>query len=260
LEKGELLTEAESCYDTGRSDVRVSYKVYKDYDFIDLTVNAYWNDPGKGLKLEIPLGEVGRFIGQTAFGTQTYTENLEECSQRFVGVEMGDKVLAIFKDGTYGCSIEDGKLYINLLNASVYCAHPVGELPIIDPDEFNRYIELGRHEFKLRLMVCDREQLEAEALKFTQQPYALNFYPHGEGKAHETAPVTISDENVTLSCFRKTDDETFMIRLFNNFSEGKTCTVTVFGEKLNLSFGKYEVKTLLLKNGKLTEHDSMLDL
>lgn len=260
IEKGALLTETESYYDTGRSDVRVSYKLYKDFDYIDLTVNAYWNDPGKGLKLEIPLAELGKFIGQTAFGTQTYTENLEECSQRFVAVEMGDKVLAVLKDGTYGCSVEDGKLYIDLLNGSVYCAHPIGMLPIIDPDIFNKYIELGRHEFKLRLMVCDREQLEAEALKFTQQPYALNFYPHGEGKAHETAPVVISDENVTLSCFRKTDDDTFMIRVFHNFVGEKTCQVSVFGETLDLSFGKYEVKTLLFKDGKLTEHDSMLDL
>ncbi|MBQ8408283.1 MAG: hypothetical protein IJY39_05405 [Clostridia bacterium] len=260
IENGELLTETESYYDTGRSDVRVSYKLYRDFDFIDLAVNAFWNDPGKGLKLEIPLAEIGKFIGQTAFGTQTYTENLEECSQRFVGVEMGDKVLAILKDGTYGCSIENGKLYINLLNGSVYCAHPVGELPIIDPEIYNKYIEPGRHEFRLRLMVCDREQLEKEAQKFVERPYALNFYPHGEGKIHETAPVTVSDDAVTLSCLRKTAENTFMVRLFNNTDGEKKCKVAVFGENIDLTFGKYEVKTLLHRNGKLFEHDSMLDL
>jgi alpha-mannosidase len=260
IERGDLLTTIESFYNTGKSDVRVAYTMYKDFDYIDVTVNVYWNDAGKGLKLEIPLAEVDKFIGQTSFGTQTYTQNLEECSQRFVGVEMGDKVLAILKDGTYGCSIEDGKLYINLLNGSVYCAHPVGELPIIDPDIFNKYIELGRHEFRLRLMVCDRERLESEAQKFVERPYALNFYPHGEGKIHETAPVTISDDTVTLSCFRKTAEDTFMVRLFNNTSYEKKCKVTVFGENLNLSFGKYEVKTLLYRNGKLVEHDSMLDI
>ncbi len=260
LEKGDILSEIESCYETEKSTVSVSYKLYKDFDYIDLTVNAYWNDHGKGLKLEIPVAEIGKFIGQTAFGTQTYTENLEECSQRFVGIEMGDKVLAIFKDGTYGCSVENGKLYINLLNGSVYCAHPVGELPIIDPDEFNRYIEPGRHEFKLRFAVCDREQLEYEAQKFTQPPYALNFYPHGEGKTHETAPVTVSDDTVTLSCFRKTAENTFMIRLFNNTADAKKCDVAVLGESISLDFGKYEVKTLLLRDGKLFENDSMLDL
>ena len=260
IENGDLITETESYYDTGRSDVRVSYKLYKDFDFIDLTVNAFWNDPGKGLKLEIPIAELGKFIGQTSFGTQTYTQNLEECSQRFVGVEMGDKVLTILKDGTYGCSIEEGKLYINLLNGSVYCAHPVGELPIIDPEEYNRYIEPGRHEFRLRLMVCDRAEMEKEAQKFVEQPYALNFYPHGEGKTHEISPVTVSDDSITLSCFRKTDADTFMARFFNNTADEKSCTVSVWGKSIELDFGKYEVKTLLLREGKLFEHDSMLVL
>ena len=260
LEKGDLLSEIESIYGTDHSTVSVSYKLYKDSDYVDLTVRAYWNDHGKGLKLEVPLAEVGKFIGQTAFGTQTYTENLEECSQRFVAVEMGDKLLTVMKNGTYGCSIENGRLYINLLNGSVYCAHPVGELPITDPDEFNRYIEPGRHEFKLRLAVCDRDELEREAQKFVEQPYALNFYPHGEGKTHEVAPVTLSDDTVTLSCFRKTHEDTFMVRLFNNSESARKCDVTVFGEKVSLDFGKYEVKTLLLRKGKLIEHDSMLDL
>ena len=260
FEKGDILTETESCYETEHSTVQVSYKLYKDFDYIDLTVNAYWNDPGCGLKLEIPVSEIGKFIGQTSFGTQTYTESLEECSQRFVGIETGDKVLAIFKNGTYGCSIEDGKLYINLLNGSVYCAHPVDVLPIIDPDEFNRYIDLGRHEFKLRLMVCDKEQLEYEAQKFVQPPYALNFYPHGEGKVHETAPITLSDDIITLSCFRKTAEDSFMIRLFNNTAGARNCDVTVFGKGISLVFGKYEVKTLLMKNGELYESDSMLDI
>ena len=173
---------------------------------------------------------------------------------------MGDKVLAILKDGTYGCSIENGKLYINLLNGSVYCAHPVNDLPIIDPEEFNNYIEPGRHEFKLRLMVCDREDLEKEAQRFVEKPYALNFYPHGEGKTHEIAPITISDDTITLSCFRKTNDDTFMVRLFNNTEKAKKCDLTVFGKSISLDFGKYEVKTLLLKNGELSESDSMLDI
>ena len=150
-ERGALLTTIESIYDTGKSDVRVAYTLYKDFDYIDVTVQVNWNDAGKGLKLEIPLKEIGRFIGQTSFGTQEYGQESEECSQRFVGVEKDGNVLAVFKDGTYGCSIENGKLYITLLNGSVYCAHPVDYLPIIDESRFNRYIDVGRHEYTFRL-------------------------------------------------------------------------------------------------------------
>ena len=238
----------------------MAYTLYKDFDYIDVTVNVYWNDAGKGLKLEIPVKELGRFIGQTSFGTQEYGQGTEECSQRFVGVEAGDKVLALFKDGSYGCSIENGNLYITLLNGSVYCAHPVDELPIIDEQRFNHYIDLGRHEFTFRLEVCKEEELERKAAAFTQKPYALNFYPHGCGGKSETNSVKLSDPNVSLSAFRKVAEDTYMVRLFNNYKEEKVCECTVFDQSLTLSFGKYEVKTLIYSNGVLKEQESMLYL
>ncbi|MBQ9780103.1 MAG: hypothetical protein IJW00_04070 [Clostridia bacterium] len=260
IERGDLLTTVESLYTTGKSDIRVAYTLYKDLNYIDVTVNVYWNDAGKGLKLELPLPEGGIFMGQTAFGTQTYTHDLEQCSQRFVGVFIGDKLLTVFKDGTYGCSYENDKLYLDLLNGSVYCAHPVGDLPIVDDQRFNRYIDLGRHEFTFRLELCDEADLETKAVAFTQKPYALNFYPHGTGERKEKAPVTLSDSVISLSCFRKVDADTYMIRLLNNTADSRACDCTAFGETLSLTFGKYEVKTLLYSGGKLWEHDSMLKL
>ena len=260
IERGDLLTTLESFYTTGKSDIRVAYTLYKDFNYVDVTVNAYWNDEGKGLKLELPLPEGGIFMGQTAFGTQTYTSDLEQCSQRFVGMFIGDKLLTVFKDGTYGCSYENDKLYLDLLNGSVYCAHPIGELPIMDTERFQRYIDLGRHEFSFRLELCDLKDVERKAAAFTQKPYALNFYPHGNGARHETPAVTLSDETVALSCFRKVDPDTYMVRLYNGVNGDKTCTCTVFGKTIDLSFGKYEVKTLLYKNGELTEQRSMLAL
>ncbi len=260
VERGDLLTTLETIYDTGKSDIRVAYTLYKDFNYIDVTVNAYWNDAGKGLKLEIPVNKIGRFIGQTAFGTQEYGFETEECSHRFVGVLDGEKAFTVFKDGTYGCSVEDGKLYITLLNGSVYCAHPVGDLPIIDEERFNYYIDLGRHEFKFRIEICKEEELEKKATAFTQKPYALNFYPHGGGEKKEQSSIVLSNENVTLSAFRKVDKETYMVRLINNFNKGASCKCTVFDKTVELAFGKYEVKTLIYKNGQLTERNSMLYL
>ena len=258
IERGDLLTTVESFYTTGKSDIRVAYTLYKDFNYVDVTVNVYWNDAGKGLKLELPLPEEGIFMGQTAFGTQTYTSDLEQCSQRFVGMFIGDKLLTVFKDGTYGCSYENDKLYLDLLNGSVYCAHPIGDRPIMDEERFQPYIDLGRHEFTFRLELCDLNDVERKAAAFTQKPYALNFYPHGTGERHETPAVNLSDKTVTLSCFRKTDPDTYMVRLYNGFDGDKTCTCTVFGKALDLSFGKYEVKTLLYRKGELTEQRSML--
>ena len=260
VERGDLLTTVESIYDTGKSEVRVAYKLYKDYDYVDVTVNVCWNDAGKGLKLEIPAAAVQRFIGQTSFGTQEYELDLEQCSHRFCGVESDGKVLAVFKDGTYGCSVENGKLYLTLLNGSVYCAHPVGNLPIIDEERFNYYLDTGRHEFSFRLALCKENELERMATEFIQKPYTLNAYPHGKGEKKEHSPIELSDNNVTLAAFRMIADGSYMIRLINNYKEGAECECRVFDKTLSLSFGRYEVKTLIYKGGELKESDSMLAL
>ena len=146
------------------------------------------------------------------------------------------------------------------MNGSVYCAHPVDQLPIIDEERFNYYIDLGRHEFTFRLEVCKESELEKKAAAFTQKPYALNFYPHGTGVKKEVSPITISNANVSLSALRKVKEDTYMVRLINNYKEGAECVCSVFDKSINLSFGKYEVKTLIYANGELKESDSMLEL
>ena len=260
IERGDLITTLESYYDTGKSEIRVAYTLYRDYDYVDVTVNVAWNDAGKGLKLELSPAEVGRFIGQTAFGTQELSPELEECSQRFCGVQSGDKILAVFKDGTYGCSLENGKLYLDLLNGSVYCAHPIGDLPILDEERYQPYIDVGRHTFTFRLALCPEEELETRAAIFTRPPYALNFYPHGKGGSHEEASVAISDTAISLTAFRKVSEDTYMVRLIHNAKGERTVTCRVFDRALSLTFGTYEVKTLLYRNGELTEQASMLAL
>ena len=88
----------------------------------------------------------------------------------------------------------------------------------------------------------------------------MNFYPHGNGVKKEESPITISSKTVSLSAFRKTSDGAYMIRLINNCSNGVECDVKVFGKNINLSFGKYEVKTLLYKDEELVEQRSMLNV
>ena len=164
----------------------------------------------------------------------------------------------MFKSGSYGCSVENGKLYLTLLNGSVYCAHPVGDLPILPDEKYYDYIDLGVHEFSFRIAICDRGELERMATEFCQKPYTLNVYPHGNGTYLKDSPVVLSDNDIVLSSFRKMDADTYMVRLFNNLDSARDCTCTVMGTTLSLHFGKYEVKTLLYQNGTLCEHDSML--
>lgn len=53
-------------------------------------------------------------------------------------------------------------------------------------------------------------------------------------------------------------DDTYIIRLLNNTPEAKSTEFSLCGAKIALEFVPYEVKTLLLKNGTLTESKELL--
>ena len=258
VERGKLYTRWENVYTFGNSEVYLRYKVYTDRVYIDVDVNVVWNEDGKGLKLSIPFANEGAFIGQTAFGTQTYEREREQCAQKFCGIDDGENVLTVYANYIGGCSVEKGILYLTLFNGSVYCAHPIDDLPIVDNQRCNDYIEKGRHSFSFRFAVDKRSELEKNAIQFAQKAYVLNGYPHGNGKVKRDAVITLSNEKVTLSSLRMLENDVCAIRLFNNSPDKIECICRVFGKEIELSFGKYEVKTLYYRESYLREEKLMI--
>jgi alpha-mannosidase len=227
---------------------------------VDVDVKVVWNEECKGLKLAFPYAGKGEFIGQTAFGTQTYKLDMEQCAQKFCGIDDGENVLSIYANYLGGCSVEKGVLYVTLFNGSVYCAHPVGDLPIVDDKRCNDFLEKGRHSFSFRFALDKRTSLEKNAIEFTQKPYVVNAYPHGKGKMERESVVTLSNTNVVITSLRKVGADSWAIRLFNNLANATQCTCRLFDKELALSFGKYEVKTLYYQNGVLEEDERMIRL
>ena len=258
VERGKIYTRLENVYALGNSEVYVYYKVYLNQPYIDVDVKVVWNEDGKGLKLAIPFANDGMFIGQTAFGTQTYEREREQCAQKFCGIDDGKNVLSVYANYIGGCSVENGILYLTLFNGSVYCAHPVGDLPIVDDQRCNDYFEKGRHSFSFRFAVDERSCMEKNATEFIQKPYVLNGYPHGQGRVEREPIIALSNEKVVLSSLRMVEKDVWAIRLFNNSPDAAGCVCRAFGKEIELSFDKYEVKTLYYRANDLGEGKSML--
>ena len=260
VERGNVYTKLENVYKLGASEVCVWYKIYKNHSYIDVDVRVTWNDDGKGLKLAIPFAKQGQFIGQTSFGTQTYESDKEQCAQKFCGIDDGKDVFAVYSQYLGGCSVENVVLYVTLFNGSVYCAHPIGDLPIVDDKRCNDYLEKGRHSFKFRLGIDKRDELEKNAVEFTQIPYVLNAYPHGEGKKERASFVALSNEKVVMTSLRMVEPNVYAIRLINNHFEAADCICRVADKEIALKFGRYEVKTLYFDGKELVEKEEMLYL
>jgi alpha-mannosidase len=167
-------------------------------------------------------------------------------------MEKDGTCLAIYNSCTYGVSCTQNAINLTLLNGSAYAAHPIGDRPLVDKSRHIPYIEQGNHFFGFRIGVCDRDVLTTMAQEFVEKPYALNVFPHGEGRS-ECETITLDNEAISLHVFKRSKKGGYIIRLFNNGYRAQKCNISVFGKSKKLSFGRFEIKTLKYDGEKITE-------
>ena len=248
LEDGEVLTQVEALFSLDESHIVVNYKFYHNMSYMDVNVHVIWNSKGKGLKIKLPLCGKRGFFTQAAFGTQ-YDDNNgdEKPGNRFVGVEKGDKAFVVYnRSGIHSYSMEGRNLYLTLLNGSAYCAHPTDEgVPIIkDKTRYTNFIEIGTHDFEFRIgvnSICECERLSQE---FNQPLYSLLTFPHGNGAVPKEL-VTVSNNNVVITAFKRRKNGTYLLRLHNNYKSSAFTTVKINGISKEIKFRKYEFKTFI---------------
>ena len=66
--------------------------------------------------------------------------------------------------------------------------------------------------------------------------------------------ISIADKRIAVPAIKKAkDSDAVIIRLLNNTEENIATDISVSGKKLPLSFGKYEVKTVIYDREDLME-------
>ena len=255
IEDGDVLTEVESLFELGKSTVRANYKIYKDLPYVDVQWDVLWNERLKALKIQIPTALTGGFIGQIPFGTEEFPrDGSERMAHRFVGIQEGDQALAVYNDATYGHSCQNSTISATLLRGVAYCAHPIGDNPLIDTDRYIPSIEEGKHTFRFRISYDPVSQLENKAAEFMNQPYTLNYFPHGTNPAGETLEnqLVIANKEISLVAFYQEGDR-YILRLLNNQDKQTTAEISLCGVNYTATFGKYEVKTLCYAEGAMKD-------
>ncbi len=263
-EDGEICTCAEAFFVCDNTRARVHYTVYKHDPAVDISVDVFAGDANRMVKLSVPTGQTGAYIGETAFGVEELYGDGRECvAQRFValrGAEENEPCLALLNRGTYGSSAQNGEILMSLVRTASYAAHPIGERPLIPTSKYVKKIDMGERSFSFRLIADREEALPAHALRFNHPPYACNVFPHETKREERPFSLTISDGDIALVTMKKEwggDDE--LIRLHNGTCRQKEVTVSVNGVSISLSFVSYEAKTLrLTPDGVLTEEAELL--
>lgn len=256
IEEGPLLSSVQSLYSLGESHVVITYKIYKDTDYVDVDVHVLWNETKKGLKLSLsPKGD-DEYFAQMAFGVERYRNDGEEYpANRYVGVKEGETATVIYnKGGIHSVSRRGDELSLTLLNGSAYCAHPsfIEGRPIIpNQRKFVDFIEQGPHDFSLRLGVNKTNECEKRAGEFSCPPYSLEFFPHGE-KKNISGLVALSNPNIVMSAFKKLQKGDYLLRLYNGSEVEESSLVAIGGTQKEISLKPFEFSSFAY-DGKTIE-------
>jgi alpha-mannosidase len=255
IEDGEVRTIVEAVFVFGASAAVLRYKLPKQGLEIEVEVRILWNEKDRMLKLSVPtvFGEAGYF-GQTAYGREALpTDGAEAVAQKWTAVVSPAAGLALtcINDGTYGSDFRDGEMRLSLLRSPAHAADPAaGRMPPFQ-DRFIPRIDQGEHVFRFwltagpaaeRLDVIDRE-----ALARNEAPYALAYFPPGQGKKPRPF-AALSDGAVQITVLKKAENSAgLVIRLFEPTGRRRTTTLSLpfAAAQTKIALGPFEIKTLV---------------
>ncbi len=260
IENGPIYLGIEAFFEKDNSKVRVEYRIYKNQSYVDVNVTAFWQDNEKLLRIAIPVNNEGKYIGQTAFGIDDlFTDGRENVSHRFVAVKDEKSCLAIFNNSTYGSMYKDNTIYLSLLRSAGYCVHPILERQLMPTDRHIKHMDLCEHQYSFRIAVAKENELERMATEFNQKPFVQNVFPvASEYTDEKTVSLIIENTDIVLVTMKKSvEDNCYIIRLMNNSREGASAKISIEDASTNLTFGKFEVKTVKY-DGHFTECNMLM--
>ncbi len=265
IEDGDVRTVVEAVFAYERSAICVHYILPKRGTEIEVELRVLWLEKDRMLKLAVPTAMTrGTYVGQVAYGVADLPGNGDEAvAQKWVAVvdAEADRALTCIDDGIYGSDFSEGTLHLTLLRSPAYSGHPILDRPVVLQDRFTPRIDQGERLYRFwfnagpvrtRLDAVDRE-----ALVHNEKPFALSFFPQGEGAAPRPG-LLLGDDVVQLTAFKRAEDGAgYIVRLFEPTGQPRSTSVSVpsLGLTVAVDLGGFEIKTLRLDPvaGTLTE-------
>lgn len=268
IEDGPARSVVEALLGFDESKIVMHYYLPKSGTEFDLKMKVYWNQKDTMLKLSVPLKTKNNceFIGQVAYGHQPLkTDGTESVSQKWLAVvdRKSDIALTCVNNGTYASDYCNGELRLTLLRSPAYSAHPIGDRKILPCDRFLSRIDQGERNFMFRFNAGTvngmLETIDRKALVANEKPFALSFYPCGQGQTPKSG-ILVSDNAVQVTATKKSqDDKAYIFRLFEPTGKKRKTSVTIpwANIKFTVTLDKFEIKTYRLdtKTKQLSETD-----
>ena len=259
IEDGAVRTIVEAEFSYGNSRLIQTYFLPKSGTSFEVEQRIYWNETDTMAKLQIPCAMKGTYIGQNMFGRGKLPQNGDETvSQKWCGIFAPQKSLTVSNTGTYGSHASEDTMYLSLLRAPGYAAHPIAGRPLVREDRFVPRADQGEHIFSFVICGSDTVQrqalIEQEALIHNEAPFVINAFPGGEGE-NPGSFLSVSDKRIILTAMNCDETGKVNLRLFNSSQESCSAEIAIpsmnIYQQITLPGSRFQ--TYLADNGCLME-------
>ena len=225
IEDGPVRTVVESLWTIGTSHLRQRLEIPRRGTAIGLEIRVHWMETDRLLKLELPfavgLGQGWRFLGEGAAALSDLPTNGEEAVlHRYRAVDDGQgSSLGVITTGTYAADCTEQRLRLTLLRSPAYCAHPIGDRPLVPQDRHNARMDQGVRTFRFVLEAGPTTErlarLPREADQVNQPPTAINIFPGGSRADRPlSGGLSLDDATVAVLAVKRSEDgAAWIIRL-----------------------------------------------
>lgn len=237
IEDGEVRTVVEAVYVLGDSRIVARYAFPKKGGYFDLSLDVFWLESDMLLKLALPFGN-GELSGHTMFSSEIIPcDGKETAFQKYLLWGGKSCNIAVINDCVHGVDWLNGTARMSLLRSASYSSSKVYELPLTREDAYVDRIDNGLRSYRFRFVFGGdevKEKIAREAEIFHKAPFALCFFPSGEGE--KPLPLVNVTGGGVCSAIKRADTggET-VVRLYNPTEREASGTVNVLN-KFNFSY------------------------
>lgn len=238
----------------GDSTVAQYYTLNAGENILRVRVKLNWNEKHKMLKFTFPVCcQNPTSIYEIPFGTiERPCNGEEESAQMWALVGDNNSGLAVLNDRKYSYSVKDNEISLTAIRSPIYCDHGLTRT------EESNYTDQGIHEFFYALTPAttkDCVKLFRRALQFNINPTVVLENHHSGCLPLAYEGMSVDKENIVVSAFKKSEDGSgYIVRAYE--CDGQSTAARLDCKKLgayDVTFAPYEIKTLLLKDGKAEE-------
>ena len=241
----------------GHSTVVRDYSLLSESDHLDVKTRVDFHEKFRILKFELPVNaENGKALCKIPYGViERPTDGTEQVCGDWISLADANGGIGLATDSKHSFDANGNKLSLTVLRSPIYADHFANETKT--RDEFCEFMEQGIQRFSYTVFpfrsVTDAEKKSAEL----QNPLVAvpETFHHGKLPA-EYCGMSVSAENLAVTAIKEhVSGKGTVLRCYETEDRDTDVTVTLLGKTFSFHLPHSAVKTLLLRNGEVTEID-----